>query len=241
MTGTTTVEPTEGATAAATPVTVADPKPAQGLERTDVFADDGKTWKSKFEGLKGSSMQSDARRRDAQAESEKQLGKLTATIGTKDSTIAQLNTEIAAKDALIDTIPDLKEQAEALQVEAAKADKYRAMMTFPELLAVMHTETADDGEVTTSNPVLSLIENSTLEGDALTTMIAQLAGALPSAQTPVTTGVIPTPAPVETETVESLQAQADAAHARANAGESGAREEMLAIYDKQRKIRAQGE
>ena len=219
--------------------TVASPQPAQGLERTDVFADDGKTWKSKFEGLKGSSLQSDARRRDMQVEFDKQLGQMTATIRTKDSTIAQLNTEIAAKDALIDTIPGLKEQMEALQAEASKADKYRAMMTFPELLSVMYTETTDNGEVTT-NPILSLIENSTLEGDALNTMIAQLAGALPSAQTPitpVTTGVIPTPTPVETETVESLQAQADAAHQRANAGEEGALEEMLAIYDKQRKLK----
>ena len=244
MTDTQTTDATT-ATTPPVPSTGSTSAPSPGYNRNDIFADDGKMWKAKFHGANGAAQQTQARFRDERLVLEQQTQDLTTTISERDATIEALNTTIAAHELALKTVPELQEQIARQNTEITRSNKYRAMLDYPALVSARVTEvvTNEDGterEVHT-NPFLTLIEHSTLEGDLLQAELKRLASAQMASVTtrssvPITTGVIPTPAPAETVTKETLQAQADAAHAAMVAGDGSKMKEMIDAYAQMGKL-----
>jgi len=245
-----TTDPTQVKTPPVSPTSV-NTAPGPGFDRADVFDDAGKTWKSKYFGAQGATQQADARFRDERATFNQQITDLTATIGQRDATIEALNAQISAQEAIAATVPELQTQIETLQADTARANKYKALMGYPGLLSVQVTEDVTDGDGVTSqvtvNPILRLIESSTLEGATLEAELRRLASVQQSAQiattptVPLTSGASPNPSPPETVTIESLQAKADDARARAGAGDREARGEMIAAFEEIRKLSQQSQ
>lgn len=147
-------------------------------DRELVYAPDGKQWKEKFHGQRGRAQQLESEYQDKIGALEKQLEDLKGTVGQKDSSIEQLNTRLGEATERLQDLQALKDRVPELEQKARITDRYRALMEYPELLNaqvkdVVKDEDGEEHEMV-FNPILSFVENTTLEGDALRAEINRL-------------------------------------------------------------------
>ncbi len=233
-----TQEPTQATPVAApaTPVPAA-PTPSPAVPTTtaldpDVFGPDGKRWKDKAIGARGWVKQIEEKAVEEKGQLEAQIAGLAGQIGERDAAITQLTAQVGTLTETADTIPGLQEQIEQLQQQAVVAERYKVALEFPALLALQTEEVVKDEDgnerTETRNPMLALIESSSLDQPGLRDQLKQLAAALPQAvpqpiqQSPVTGGATPSPAaPAEGQGSEHWYSVAMKLQARMNEGEQG--------------------
>jgi len=195
---------------------------ATGLN-PDVYASDGKRWSDKFYGAQGALKQVQEQAAQATGGLEQQILQLTQAVQERDATIASIMKQRDGAMEQASTIPDLQKQIETLSSEAARAEKYRLFWEFPSVASMRVERTVepeDGGEAQTvvTNPVLELIETSTMPLDQLRATLQQFVTALPqkaastaeqrpSASTPST----PTPAMPTSPSVDDAWARVVAA------------------------------
>jgi len=216
-----TQEPTS-AEPPATPVTSVPPQPtaspaAPGLD-PGIYAPDGKTWKSKYHGAEGTRMQVETARDQAEGRFTQQVQDLQQQLREALVKVTTLETQVQQLAAQTEAIPQLQGELDAAKQAAARANRLEVLMRHPDLLTVQVEETREvDGQPQTVavNPFMGFIDSTTLEGDALDTMLTQMATALsvpPAAvvaPTPVTEGAAPQPAqPADTGGLDALRAEA---------------------------------
>lgn len=230
-----------------TPPPASPTKKNPSLDPLIYCQDDGKRWQDKFYGQQGLAEQY---RRELEktkgthsAETEALRGDVTA----RDTQISQLVGQVEELQTVSATVPELQERITQLTSKAGQADKYRMLMDYPGLLQLQVEETVpgEEGEDPVKvmvNPVLNLIEHSTLEGDALKAEIARLAQLYkaPAEPKPETTTkrppeVPPAPKP-STDTIDSVFQQMTEVRERVLMNEPGAKEEYKALVEKHRAL-----
>lgn len=222
---------TDPGTPAAAPSTPS-PAPGQKFSRDDVYDSDGKPWRQKFHGLRGTLMQTEK-------ESAEKMGQLSAQLETAQQQLQMLQAEketltnkLATVDEEIAQIPTLNAQIEELKTQASLADKLKQVVNeAPGLLALeVEEEVPGEGEdaepqTVKVNPILRLVENSTLEGDALRAEIRRLGKLyqnVPSsdAEPRPSTPSIPSPAEPSEPGAEYWRKKAMEAREKLNQGEN---------------------
>ncbi len=252
-TGTTT-EPPAGndGTPAAPPAQAAPPPqsqpPQQQLPPT-VDPSDGKLWKDKFYGTQGRLQQVEAQHAQQMGALQVQAEGLQSTLRERDATITNLQQQVQQATTQLETIPGMQEQIATLEQQSALAERYRAAMQYPALLGaqVEIERTTEDGQTVKEmvNPLLNLIESTTLTGDALQATLRQMAAALPAQQagstpTSIMAGAVPpSPEPVQDELGE-LRKRAAKIQDRINDGEIGAWEDHANVWMQIRELEAAG-
>ncbi len=241
----------DGTTPATTPVQVTTPPQSQPQQQLPPTVDpsDGKLWKDKFHGTQGRIRQIEAQYAQQEGALQAQMEGLQNTLRERDATIATLQQQVQQAGTQLEAVPGMQEQITTLQHQSALAERYKAAMQYPTLLnAQVEVErTTEDGQTVTErvNPLLNLIENTTLEGDALTATLRQMATALPGQQTvstptPVMEGAVPpSPEPVEDE-LSALRKQAQDIQDRINDGDHTAWNEQGPIWQKIRELELAG-
>ncbi len=221
-----TQQPTEGTTetppaapqtppATTPPQPPASPKP--GLDPA-VYAPDGKTWKDKYFGEQGRRQQVENQSATQAGSLEAQLEAAQRDVKVKEAEIARLSATIADQEQKIAAIPELQGQIDALTPQASRASRLELLTQFPSLLAVQVEEQytpegAEEPQTRQVNPFMSLINNTTLEGDALAQELRRMSTAIgtspDAAPPPVVAGAVPPPAaPAPTSGAEALRAKA---------------------------------
>jgi hypothetical protein len=204
--------PVTNATNAQLPITASatSPPPQPPASQTptldpQVFAPDGKPWSAKFHGSSGALKQVQAEKAETEGALTQQIATLTAALGERDATIAQLQVQLGTAQEQLGGLDDLQGQITTLTEEAAKAQRYKLLVAHPELLNLrveqqVQVEGQDEPQTVTVNPAIDLIETSSLPLDKLESTIAQMAAAVGSAvpiaapaQTPITGPTPPTP------------------------------------------------
>ncbi len=178
--------------------------------------EDGKRWEAKFHGAQG-------RLQQVESALRQEIGALQAQISTLEDGVRERDAQIAQLSQAATEAATLREQIATLQAEAAKASRLQAVMRFPDLLSLTVTEEvtvvegdAEHTEERTRNPVLTFLDNTTLEGDELIAALQDLAKATgrPSApQAPAgdaTAGAVPSPAAPATPASEIDAARQEA-------------------------------
>lgn len=216
--------------------------------------EDGKTWREKFYGKSGAVQQ-------LEQEHAKTLGAMEQTLSQKDSQLTQLGARIAVLEKAVsdtkvqaDQLPALQQQIQTLteqavvatdvQLKAQLADRYRLAMDFPGLLGLrveQKEKDKDSGEervVGYTNPVLTLIEKTPMDGDELRKVLLDLASQLPMDSTaavkgPMSTTTIqpPNPTPSTDNDIDSWRKKMDEARMKYN---ESANPQYLNEYDKAR-------
>jgi hypothetical protein len=113
-------------------------------------------------------------RNQMSAEADKykqQIAGLEQQMAERETQMAELNTRIADLDAQTSTIPALNDQINKLQAVQLEAERLRVLTRNPAVLAleVEETVTGEDGTETVQsyNPILRLVETSSLQGEEL--------------------------------------------------------------------------
>lgn len=148
--------------------------------REDIFAKDGSMWRDKFNGAQGQIGNLNNQISRLKQEMEDMGGGHSSELQAKDDQISQLQSEIDQLQQTTGTIPGLQEQLEQLKPKAVMADRYRMVMRYPGVLNLsveeeVQVEGEDEPQVVSVNPVLQLIETTTLEGEALEQAVKRLA------------------------------------------------------------------
>ncbi len=236
---------------ATTPTQVTTPPQSQPQNQLPPTIDpsDGKPWTDKFYGARGRLQQVEAQHAEALGAAQAQAEGLQNTLHERDALITNLEQQVQQATGQLEAIPGMQEQITTLQQESALAERYRAAMQYPALLnAQVEVERTDEnGQVVkeTVNPLLNLIENTTLTGDALTATFQQMATALPAQQVsstpaPVMAGAVPPPAePIEDE-LGALRKQAQEIQGRINTGDHRTWQEHADVWMKIRELEAAG-
>lgn len=137
---------------------------------------------------------------DERARLGAEIKELKQQLAERDNAITQLNANVAKLADETAEIPNLQKRIKELTREAELGRKFRSAMNYPDLLTVqVEEEVEGQDEPVVTNPVLSLIESSNLEGEALEAVLRQMNAALPQQSgTPAPTTPPPTaPAPAE--------------------------------------------
>lgn len=225
-------------------VTPTQSQPQQPQSSPGVDPADGKLWKDKFYGTQGRLQQVEAQHAQQMGALQAQAEGLQGTLRERDAAIASLQQQVQQATEQLGAIPGMQSQITELQQRATLADRYRAAMQHPELLGakVEIERPGADGQMVKEqvNPLLSLIENTTLTGDALVATLQQMAAALPKTpQTaPVMQGAVPPPpAPVQDE-LAALRQKAVEIQDRLNGGDATVMQEHADIWMKIRETEA---
>lgn len=215
------------------PVTSAVPplSPQTSGSNPDIFCpEDSKKWKDKFYGAQGALKQVQASSAGKVGGLGQQVTELTQTVAEKDATIAATQLQLVTLQEQIKQIPDLRGQVGTLTQQAARADRYQLLMEFPHLLGLrveqmIAGEEGEEPETTTVNPVLQLVEASTLSLEQLRVTLQQFSATLPTATpdaTPVSRvlapAMPPSPAPAGAGG-DALWARVQGAQMKLNSGD----------------------
>lgn len=219
-----------------------------------VYDDDGKPWREKFHGLAGRTQQLESELQKAQQEYQGAQKELQAELGKRESTIEELSSKLTGAGEQLGALQDLKDRIPELETKARRAEKLEAILEYPTLatLQVADKVKTDEGEEheLLVNPVMNLVQNSTLEGEALRAELRRLnelyqkAGKLPET-TPqsqsVTGGAAPSPGEPVEQTPEYWEEKAREAHRKSIEDPSKVQEyqaEMIEYSAKAREARA---
>ncbi len=217
-----TEEPTTNVTNAGTPpdttgaVTGAAVPPLFSPQPTPPAIDpsDGKEWQEKFHGQKGAYEQLKkqvAEREGALSEQNKQSQQSLQVLEAEVKRLTLLNSELTGK---VDAIPQLQTDNQNLKQEAAAAARVKVLLDYPEVLGIQveeevpATEEGKEPTMVKINPILNLVANSNLEGDALKVEIARLSkiygsqAKAPPEEPPKGPPVAPAPGTPSEETAE---------------------------------------
>ena len=255
-----TTDPVTGAPA--TTVSQAPPPATSQQPATlhpDVYAPDGKRWRDKFYGQDGAIQKLQKDMATTAGAYDHTIAGLQEQLTVRDSQISTLQAGQANIQAQADSIPTLNQTITELQGQVGLVDKYRALTEYPDLLNIQVEETVPatepGGTPTTRsvNPLLSLVESSSLPPDQLKAQLAQLAtfyrtpapaptgpaAPAPTTATPPPPGppAIPSPAvPADQNTVEYWRGRALKAHERLISGDVTARHDERDAWEKMREL-----
>jgi uncharacterized phage infection (PIP) family protein YhgE len=187
---------------APSPAPAPAPLKGQTFDPGDVYAEDGKRWKDKFNGLRGSMKQLETGYQEQVGGLEQQIRGLQDQLSQAQATAGTLNAQIEQLRGSEAQVAALQQTVAELQGQANRAERFRILMNQPRLLNVRVEEQVpgeNGAEPTTRivNPFLDLVEKSDLEGEALQTLLNQMASAIPvpqQAPAPLAPPTIP-PAP----------------------------------------------
>jgi len=227
-------EPPEGpATTPAPPLSPVTP----GLN-SDIYADDGKTWKSKYHGIVGRLKVVEGKRDTEIGKRDQQIADVQQSTHEREAKVVALEADVARLTAEVQTIPQLRGELDAAVVGAKRASKLEVLMQYPALLTMQveeeqQAEGQEEPVKVQVNPFMRLIEATTLVGDELAQELQRLVSVLPSTGTvtaaPVVEGAAPQPAqPADTNDVEALRAKALELHQEVIAGKPVREEEYKA-------------
>jgi len=256
MTEEQTTNVTDGnAAPAVTPVpAVTTPTPPPSGQQTtsskpnsDVVDADGKKWKDKFYGREGAIGQLQKEKAELEGMFKTRLDSAQQQLDERDASILVLQTQVGDLQPQIEAIGDLQEQIDNLSKEAGLATKYKILTEYPTLLGMQVEEeipAEGEGEPTKVlvNPLVNLVENSTLEGDALRAEIARLAtlySSVPQQETPPPAApVAPTPAEPVQDSPQFHYNKAMEIKDRMNSGEGGLMDEFREAWEQYNKSNA---
>jgi uncharacterized coiled-coil protein SlyX len=240
--------------AATTTVTAPSQPPSVGPSDSRlIFADDGKTWRDKFHGAQGLAQQLKGKHEKELGDIQKQIEELQGLVSEKNGSIAQLTDKLSGAAEQLGELQALRERLPELENQARVTERYRALMEYPELLNLQQTDVVktDDGEEVEMvfNPVIDLVESTTLEGDDLRAAIKRLSSAFGNSQHTVTSDsndeVTPGAAPAPGEPVEQDadywrdKAQGYHAELKADPDNNDLMGKMVEAYAKAREIESQ--
>lgn len=200
----------------------------------DTYADDGKTWKSKYHGIVGRLKVVEGKRDTEIGERDQKIADAQQLILEHEAKITALGADVTRLTGEVQTIPQLQGELAAASEGAKKAGKLEILMQYPALLTMQveeeqQVEGQEEPIKVQVNPFMRLIEATTLAGDDLAQELQRLVSVLPSTTpavaTPVVEGAAPQPAqPAGTGDVDALRATALDWHKKTIAGEPGAKE-----------------
>lgn len=233
----------------------ASPQPtASPYRREDVYAPDGKRWADKFHGVDGQAKQAREAVETERAGYLEQIQGLEGNTVAAQSAIQDLTGQVTGLNEQLVQLPALQVEIDKLTKAAALAEKYRMLAEHPDLLQIQVEEEVPGGEgeeptTVTYNPLLRLVETSTLEGDELRTEMQRFSKfyAAQSGQTqqkPASPGqplLPPSPQPAgDVDTVEYWKGKAMEVQERINAGDMSqeARTEFRENWAKVRELEA---
>jgi len=222
---------------ASSPKTSAPPNVGPTYDRDLVYAPDGKPWREKYHGQKGRVQQLEEEYGEKLEEKATTLQKLKQELEQRQGAVQELTGKLESAGEQLGELQALKDRIPELESKAGRAAKLEAILEYPQLanLQVKDMMTNEEGEEVEllSNPIMSLVESSTLEGEALRAELRRLnkvyqkAGEVPEPQsTSVTDGAAPSPGEQVEQTPEYWQTKAREAHQQAIENPSQ-REEFL--------------
>ena len=185
------VTPADATSAA--PVATGVPSSSPQPTTPAIDPSDGKEWRTKFYGQKGAYEQLKnqvAANEGALSERITQLQSLLQVSEAEVKRLTLLNSELTGK---ADAIPQLQTDNQNLKQEAAVAERVKMLLDYPAVLGIQveeevpATEEGKEPTMVKINPILNLVANSNLEGDALKVEIARLSkiyGSQAQAQAP---------------------------------------------------------
>jgi len=188
-----------------------------------VYDGDGKLWKDKFLGREGHVQQVQKQLEEAQKQYEQSQKQLQAELTKREGTIEQLNGKLSAAGEQLGELQGLKDRIPELETKAGRAAKLEAILEYPKLATMQVTDMVktEDGEEVEMlvNPVMNLVQNTSLEGDALRAELRRLNSlySTPSEPSPpqntgVTDGAAPSPGEPVEQTPEYWEEKAREAH-----------------------------
>ena len=239
-------EPQEGLVATPAPPS----SPVTPGPNPDIYADDGKTWKSKYHGIVGRLKVVEGKRDTEIGKRDQQITDAQQSIHEREARIIALEADVAKLTGEVQTIPELRGELDVAVKGAKRAGKLEILMRYPTLLTMQveeerQVEGQEEPVKVQVNPFMRLIEATTLAGDDLALELQRLVSVLPSTApvvaTPVVEGAVPQPAqPTGTGDVDALRAKALELHAEVISGKpvkDEEREAWQALYKAQSKER----
>lgn len=232
------------AIAPAVPSSLAPPSSSQPTTTTTpgldplIFSPDGKKWSDVAHGQRGHISQLRAEREELAGKLNAQIETLRGTVTEKEQSLSQLQAELQSRAKELEAVPALLDQIKELEQRASLADKYRMLAEYPRLLEIQVEETVpgeDGGEPKTIkvNPLLNLVENSNLTGDALRAEIRRMAafyeGSRSQQEQRVQAPASPSPAAPVEETAEYWYKRANELRERMNT--EGASDELFELHN----------
>lgn len=209
------------------------PTPSPSLD-PQIYAEDGKTWKSKCHGAQGRLKQVEKQRDTQTGGFEQTIQDLGQAVHEKSARIVTLEAQVGELTTRAESIPQLQGQLDAATNKAEKAGRLEVLMKHPRLLSVQVEEQVEGQDPVKVNPFMKLIESTTLGGEDLDQELRRLAAAFQQPpENPVVEGATPpSPVPSDTTDVEALTTIAMELHEKAIAGKVGARDEERKAWAK---------
>jgi hypothetical protein len=219
-----------------------------------VYDSDGKPWRQKYHGLRGTLMQTERDAGERIGQLEAQLESTQQQVQSLLSEKESLTDKVATADEEVARIPVLQSQIEDLTKQATLADKLKLVVNeAPNLLALeVEEETPGEGEdaepqTVKVNPIMRLIENSTLQGDELRAEVQRLGKLYQQAPKPAgepaapSTPSIPSPAEPSEPDANYWRNKAMEARERLNRGEDAWKEHQEAWANYHEALAASGQ
>lgn len=175
---------TEATPLTATPAAAPAPTPSPSPNPDIIDPETGRAWKIRFHGAHGARLQAERELAEVTGKFEQAIKTLQETLNARDAELAAANSRLAALEEQTGAIPALQEQNKELAQMAMMADKYKLLMRYPNLLSINVEEQADEGTGRV-NPVLSLIESTTMPLGDLERTLQQMTQAIPVDRAPV--------------------------------------------------------
>lgn len=218
-----------------------------------IFADDGKTWRDKFHGAQGHAQQLQDKHSKELDGIRQQVDELQGLVSEKDTSIAKLTENLSKAAQQLGELQALQERIPELEKQARISERYRALMEYPELLNlqvedVIKDEEGEEHEMV-FNPVIDLVENTTLEGDSLRAAIKRLGNAFGASQQrvintdsdEVTPGAAPAPGEPVEQDADYWRDKAQEFHAQLKSDPDNTElmGQMVEAYAKAREVESQ--
>lgn len=163
---------------------------------------------------------------------QQQLNTARGLLNDRVARVQELERQLAALQEQVNAVPGLKEQASQAAQYQEQLDRLKQITAYPEVVnRVQEQQVAkEDGttEVIRVNPILDMLMNTNLQGDAFhqnlvgvvaTLTQSQVPPAAPSSQAPPTAGM--TPAPMASSADEAFWQQYNEAQAKGDYNRMG--------------------
>ena len=228
------------------------------FSRELVYAPDGKRWIDKYNGLKGRLMQVEAESAESTGKLEAQLDSLRQRLQETAASAESYKTEAEKISELQEKIDALGEEKKALSTKADRVDQYEVLFRYPHILdkqVEKEIPDPDDPEKTMKvkvNPLLNLVESTTLTGEALEEQVQMIAAmfsneqsveAAPKKRSP-TDAAIPSPGEPVSSEADIIQGEIDKLNRQMRQSGTmspGMWQQQQELYDKLRQLEADKE